>query len=70
MTDDNVLMVALARIGITSLHQAHQAVANEIPDSIVPHVLGEIEMGTLTDKILTAAATALVSRVRRQKETR
>ena len=63
-------MVALDGMDITSLHQAHQAVANEIPDSIVPHVLGEIGVGTFTDRILTAVAKALVSRMRRQKEIR
>jgi hypothetical protein len=67
-TKDNAVMGALAGMGITSLHHVHHAVSNQVPDSILTHVLSESAMGTLAGGTLTAAASALVNRFRRDKE--
>jgi hypothetical protein len=69
-TKDNAVMGALAGMGITSLHHVHHAVSNQVPDNILTHVLSESAMGTLAGETLTAAASALVSRFRRDKEIR
>lgn len=59
--DDGLIGIAL-----TALHQIHHTVANDIPNDVYQHILGEWIVGPLSGAILFAVITALKKQLKKR----